>query len=66
MGDPSEHEPLDLPERPSAEASWMACDAYHDIMSAHPDDQPYVIAQYLDAFAKKYGANQQNRQEARQ
>jgi hypothetical protein len=60
MDDPSEHEPLDLPERPSAEASWMACDAYLTIISAHPDDQPYIIAQYLDAFAKRYGTSPQS------
>lgn len=51
--DYSEMPSLDLPERPSEAACWAACDAIHDILRAHPEEQAYVIAQYLDAFAKR-------------
>lgn len=51
--DYSELPSLELPTYPSEAASWAACDAIHDIMDAHPEDRAYVIAQYLDAFAKR-------------
>jgi hypothetical protein len=55
MSDPDDYLPLELPDYVSSAAAWVACDAYHEIISAHPDDQPYIISQYLDAFAKRFG-----------
>lgn len=54
MMDKSDEFPeLELPERISEAASWAACDALHDILSAHPDEQAYVLGQYLEAFANR-------------
>lgn len=43
---------LDLPERPTEAASWAACDCVLDLAKSHPDDHAYIIATYLDAYAR--------------